>query len=709
MDAMRFNRIDMMVDAGRISPDKAQMWKDNTAYVPYDSMDAAIEEIMKKGTGAGKLSGVAAYRSLAGSTVQVGDPVKAFMDQMIRMTGDAMRVNAVSKSLRDLTLLGHAKRAYKVAQNSAEAKYRVKTYINGVPVEYHVDDPLDVAAFAGMPSEVPDILQAMQKVTQTLRAGVTLMPGFALSQLIQDTVRAYAFSEVMNPAALIPRTLMNFPRIAFGELTGMKTKVVKEMERLGIVGNYDTTTHTTVKNILLEQGVEKRGIIGSILHFGESLSKASDLSVRQAIYEQTLKETVSPQRPTGDQALAETRAREIINFSRRGDNNTLNFLTRTVPFMGAYTRGLDKLYTAATGGTNAYGLTTKEARNLFGKRMMTLSAMGLAYALMMAGDEGYEEQPDYVRDGNILMPGSKKLGFLPAIPMPRDLGFVFLAMPQRLVQYMRKNGTPEEQTGVRVIGELMRQGLITIASPNITPVAIRPILENLVNYSFFMDRPLESQAQTQMESFERFGTGTSSTAKALSKGAYDISQSLQNMGFSKSVAGVVEISPIKLENLFRGILGTTAELTVAMTDMLVNPTRTDRPMHKSIAAMVTGATAVMKDPVGKRQSNDLYDLSNETKMAKNTFDRLEKDDPVAAEEYARTHYAEIQMNDYVAGLMKDLNDLRNDAHMVDISTDIPSDERQRITSEIARQQNMLAHDVYVLRASMGKERRMLNP
>jgi hypothetical protein len=535
------------------------------------------------------------------------------------------------------------------------------------------------------------------------------MPGFALSQLIQDTVRAYAFSEVMNPAALIPRTLMNFPRIAFGELTGMKTKVVKEMERLGIVGNYDTTTHTTVKNILLEQGVEKRGIIGSILHIGESLSKASDLAVRQAIYEQTLKETTSPQRPTGDQALAETRAREIINFSRRGDNNTLNFLTRTVPFMGAYTRGLDKLYTAATGGTNAYGLTTKEARNLFGKRMMTLSAMGFAYALMMAGDEGYEEQPDYVRDGNILMPGSKKLGFLAGLPMPRDLGFMFLAMPQRLVQYIRKNGTPEEQTGVRVIGELMRQGLVTIASPNITPVAIRPILENLVNYSFFMDRPLESQAQTQMESFERFGTGTSSTAKALSKGAYDISQSLQNMGFSKSVAGIVEISPIKLENLFRGILGTTAEMTVAMTDMLVNPTRTDRPMHKSIAAMVTGATAIIKDPVGKRQLNDLYDLSNETRMAKNTFDRLEKDDPVAAEEYARTHYAEIQMNDYVAGLMKDLNDLRNDAHMVDISTDIPSDERQRITSEITRQQNMIAHDVYVLRAAMGKERRMLNP
>jgi len=86
-----------------------------------------------------------------------------------------------------------------------------------------------------------------------------------------------------------------------------------------------------------QTGAQSRGIGGTILHFAESISKASDIAVRQAIYEQSLEET-------GDEALSMSRAREIINFSRRGKNNTVDFLVRTVPFTNAYIRGMDKLY-----------------------------------------------------------------------------------------------------------------------------------------------------------------------------------------------------------------------------------------------------------------------------------------------------------------------------------------------------------------------------
>ena len=56
---------------------------------------------------------------------------------------------------------------------------------------------------------------------------------------------------------------------------------------------------------------------------------ASDNAVRQAVYDQTMKET-------NNQALAVDRAFEVINFKRAGASSAVTGLRQVVPFFGAF-------------------------------------------------------------------------------------------------------------------------------------------------------------------------------------------------------------------------------------------------------------------------------------------------------------------------------------------------------------------------------------
>jgi hypothetical protein len=696
MDAMRFNRIDMMVTSGRISQDKADFWKSTSGYIPFQDINALESMIATQKTGPTKgLAKVAKYNPIKGAAdVQVGDSIDAFIGLIANMGVDAIKTNAVSKASQALTMLGHAKRISPVQPlNQQEKQHTVDTYVNGVPARYYFNDPLDAAAFAGMPSEISTVTAIMHGFSRGLRASVTLAPGFGVAQVLMDITRAYAVSDVAHPAALIPRILLNFPRAAFGELTGRKSKAVIRMENMGVAATFDTSTSGTIKSVLQQVGAQKRSIGDYILHAAESISKGSDLAVRQAIYQQSMKET------KGNEALSISRAREIINFSRRGNAKFVDFLVRTVPFTNAYIRGMDKLYTAATGKGNMYGMTQAEARGMFRNRILTLSAIGFTYALMMAGDDEYESLDESIRDSHIIIPGIK-FGDTPlAIPLPKDLAFIFKAIPERVVNYFRKYGTDEEKGGIRVIGELMKQGFGVVVAPNAIPIAALPVLENITNYSFFLDRALESQAQLNQSAFLRSGRGTSELAKAASTGLKYVSDELRNVGLDGKA---IEVSPIKLENLFRGLLGTSATLALAMSDELLAPDRTEKNMKRSVLAQITGASALMIDPVGKRQTNALYELHDRVDAVRKDMETLEKNDPMAAIEYGQKHIAEINVYPYVNILFKELQERNKEIKMIDAEKSLTPKERMEAIAKVIKEQNDASKDVDRINSMMAK-------
>ena len=418
--------------------------------------------------------------------------------------------------------------------------------------------------------------------------------------------------------------------------------------------------------------------------------------MREAIYNQTLKET-------GDRALAELRAREIINFSRRGVSRTADYLIRTIPFFNAYARSMDKLLLAAAGNPSAQrsiGATTGYARNLFYKRMGVLTAMGFGYALMMSDDEEYQNLPDYVRDRNWIIPGGKDLGFVPAIPLPAELSFFFKAIPERIYQYFKLQGTPEERDAMRVLKELMLNGVDIFSAPNITPQVLKPILENLANYSFFLGRPLESQAQLALDPSERYGTGTSEAMKAASRTLTDIATS--------TGVEALKVSPIMLENLVRGMFGMSAGIALSVADVMVNPTRTDRPLHQTIAAQLTGASAVMKDPVGMRYLDEIYNLDRSVEQVYNSYRRKLENNPDDAEKFLKDNFGLYVVRSEVRSTMEAIRALNAQARAIDKMTDLSPEERRVIINDLRAQQNDLARDVYRLRRQVTEEQRTMD-
>lgn len=682
LDAIRFSFIDLMVSTGRITKDKADAWKEMSGYVPFKRIDeldkAYVSTSGQSGNRGMKLAAFKQMKQYKGSAErQTENPIKNFVGLIDWMTAESMKAEAVGRALRDLELVGAAKYLPRGRDQMPDSQKGavVSSWQKGQQKFYYVPDPANLAAFAGAKSmEIGRIMRAAQSFSQVLRVGVTITPAFALKQIADDVTRAYVHSGVKNPLALTARILSNMPRNWWNEIRGTRSAGVAQLARMGVVPAYDTVQGGNVRNIFEETGISKRSTGRAILRILEAGAKASDVSVRQAIYDQTMKET-------GDVALAESRAREIINFSRRGAAATTDFLIRTIPFFNAYARSMDKLLLAAGGGKTV-GVSTGYARNLFFKRMGVLTAMGLSYALLMSDDEEYQNLPDHVRDRNWVLPYGKELGYTPVIPLPPELSFFFKAIPERVVQYYKLQGTPEERDALRVARELMLSGVDIFWAPNLTPQLVKPFLENMMNYSFFLGRPLESQSQLRLDPSQRFGTSTSEAVKAAA-------EALAQRG--------IEVSPIKIENAIRGVLGMSAGVALSVADVMVNPTRTDRPLHQSLLAQFTGASAFMKDPVGTRFLDDMYDFEDKVAQAYNTYNRLVQTNPEKADAYLLQNYGRYSVYEATKTVMESIRDLNKEAQIVDRAKDIPPDERRQIMNTLRAQQNELAQISYALR------------
>jgi hypothetical protein len=557
----------------------------------------------------------------------------------------------------------------------------VTVYDNGKPVSFYVPDPAHFIAFSIQDPVIPDSFKLLQRGSQILRAGVTSMPPFAIKQVFDDIVRAYTYAGVKNNAALVKSVMLNFPKNWVNEVFKKKPKDIKNLEALGIVGTFDFSQQGNLKNILEGAGAKEESLGSTIMRVMEAGAKASDLAVRQAVYDQVMKET------NGDKAQAESAAREIINFSRRGSSKTMNLLISIIPFFNAYARGMDKLATAAAGGV--VGQSTGTARSMFYKRMGVLTSMGLVYALMMQDDEEYQNLPDHVRDTNWILPYGKELGFVPAIPIPAELAFFFKAIPERIVRYYKLYGTDEEQTALDVIGNMTKRGLDVFSSPNITAQTLRPFLENMVNHSFFLDRPLESQAQQALRPFERYGTGTSDAMKSLAKSMENVANATGMEAFA--------ISPIKLENAVRGIFGTAAGLGLSMADMMINPGRTDRPLNQQLGAQLTGLSAVIKDPIGTRQLDFIYDLEKRVEQVNGTVNRLMERKPEDVEQFIKDNIGLYSIRGPVQGVMEGIRTLNKAAMAIDQDKSVSPEERRKQIDLLRVDQNKLAQQAQMLR------------
>jgi hypothetical protein len=655
MDEARLAMVDNMVKVGRLSAEQGQVWKDAAGYVPFDRIEdfaTSFNKIKKVSTKG--LAQIGKLPELVGSINRpVGNVFDNYLNTLGWMVGQTIKTDGTVQTLRSLEDAGHAKYLGRSPQGKDNA---VGMYVKGEMMYWELPSKYDVLAFKDLNPPKAKWLQILGQASNVLRKSVTVLPPFALKQVTDDVQRAIMTSGVKNPGALLRMTLSNFGGLALAELRGIQHPTVKEFGALGLTGEYDFQQGKPATSVLKDLGYKPRGKFETLIHRLDGITRASDLAVRKAIYEQTLKEG-------GDQLLAQTRAREFINFRRRGASDFVGAMVTTIPFFNAYIQGMDVLYRAASGKDSSSSVGRAQARRMFMTRAAMAMTLSTLYALGKGDDdEDYNEMELRVRDSNWILPGGFKL------PVPTELGALFKVIPERIVEYMRRQGTPEEQeaweatrTALKYIMEQYVESVVPV------PQAVKPLLEAWTNYSFFTGRELEGIYQKQQDPSLRRASNTSELAIAIAN-------------FSKDVVGVDKVSPIMVDNALNGYFGSTAGLLVAVTDSLLNPTRVDRPLHKY--ALISN---YMYDPVGTRRMTEFYDEREKVGRANTTLNELMKTDLDKAAAYAEKNADKLMMESAVNSTLEQLERTRAYKKFLNgplAAADMTSDERADQIKEI---------------------------
>jgi hypothetical protein len=130
------------------------------------------------------------------------------------------------------------------------------------------------------------------------------------------------------------------------------------------------------------------------------------------------------------------------------------------------------------------------------------------------------------------------------IPKPFELGILFGSVPERILEYADTHD-PELIKG-------MESAIVNGSMPGFMPNFLGPIIENITNYSFFLNRPIISQSTEALPPEAQANTYTSEVAKFIGQ--------------------TLKYSPAKIDNLIQGYTGGLGRYIVSGIDKILKGT-----------------------------------------------------------------------------------------------------------------------------------------
>ena len=643
--------VDTMVKAGRLTREEAADWKSKIDYVPWnrikeyeDKIQASPKSYFKGLVNLGQLG------RLSGSDDQINNVFDNMVGLSFWMGNTAIRNYAAVKMADALTKIDAQE--IKPGMPITDPTKVIYVYKEGIPHVYQLGTAADVYAFKGIESVGGPMLEGFASLSNVLRKGTTAMPAFAVSQLFQDSYRAMLLSGVKSPLKIPFNVLKNFG----GELMG--DDLSKHLSSFGIIGAYDLVPNKAKDEIEKQLGIKRRGITESILNKFEAFSLASDAAQRRAIYEQTLKET-------GDQALALYRAQEIINFKRQGANRTIGVLRQIVPFFNAYLQGMDVL-ARTMAGTGISGKEKGEAIKLFAATAAKLTALSFIYSAMVAGDDEYEKLRGFERDKNFIIPGTGL-----KIPVAQEVGFLFKIVPERIYHYITTQGTARPDDAKRTMIEL-RDGLLdAFGGPNLTPQAVKPALEIMVNRSFFTQSPIVGRGMENREAYLQFTNNTSEIAKLIGK--------------------ATNTSPLKWDHFIKGYTGVAGGTALGMTDYIASSaTGIDRPDRRVYE--LPQFRTFMYNKVGGGDKEDFYSLRDEVRRTVDTVNALKADGRIQElQDYIKDpdKFGLYMLKSSINGIEQRLEDIRKYKKVISADNRMDGSKKKDLLERFENTENAL--------------------
>lgn len=674
MNTIRSSMIDAMVKSGRLSAEQGATWKSIANYVPFDRIkDIMVNPEIMNVPGRRGMAVLGKIPVLKGSYERpVANTINNYMNKLAWMTEQTMRNSAVVRTLDYMVEAGMARRINTRTEAAKDAFVLPEpVYKDGKPVLYELQNQYDLAAFVQTPEIDSTVIKAMGGASRLLRTTITATPMFAIKQVIDDSQRVVFNSGVKRPLAALGKTLYYFPRVWWSQAFGKDFGYMRQMEALGIAGDFDFNPVNPVSILELDAGAVQRSPIRALIHRMEQVAKASDMAARLAVYEQTMQES-------GDSLVAQQRARELINFNRRGASKSMRAITHVVPFFNSYVQGMDLMYRGFTGADSPTGLEASKARRMFLSRVGIMAGLSTIYAMSMSDDEYYEELTDDVRDRHWILPKqfSDMMGVEQPfkITVPNEFGYLFKSIPERAVQYMKESQAGEAQSA----GKVFMDGIKAIAGEYgfmPIPAAFKPLIENTVNYSTFTKRELLSPTMKARPAPLQYTSSTSELGKALGKATNQ--------------------SPILIDNFIRGYFGMAGGAISVVADSLLNPSRPGRGPEQ-IPFLSIGLVA----PVGTRTKNEFYEFREKVTEAVSGLNTLKTDNPNAVDAFVRKNAAYLEAAPYINNYLQYLKRIRATKKAYETAPDMTSEEKRQAILELQRAEQELLKDFRQLRSTV---------
>lgn len=380
-----------------------------------------------------------------------------------------------------------------------------------------------------------------------LTTGVTASPDFILRNFIRDAAHAW----MINKDGFV---------LGKDSIKGMRDALREDQDYRDLMfaggsfqGGYVHGTDPEASAQIIRRALEKKGFtseqqsayMGSLVNapakvagmlgkgwqayrtLGDKVENANRLST----YKAALAAGKSPR-----QAAYE--AKDLMDYSLRGNFAAAQWFTDVVPFLNARMQGLYKLGRAVRGD-----------KTLIAKEVAMKGGYIALFSLMLAGlnddDERYQALMDWDKDMHWhIFLGDQHF----RIPKPFELGLLFGTVPERLLHTL---------TGTQDGGDLAKavsQGVFQTLAFNPVPQFYQPIRELQANRNFFRDSPIEDMSDEGKLPEARFDERTSALGRVLGQ-----------------VTGpTLGLSPKQLDHLVQGYTGTLGGYVLGMSSLIAS-------------------------------------------------------------------------------------------------------------------------------------------
>jgi hypothetical protein len=605
------NLLEFSVQTGALSREQANEYLRNNDYIPYYRMrDGVAEMVIGNETPIriGNLKDSPHLQELVGGDEAIFDFLTSSV-QNTSMLLDMATKNLATKNLmfelRDVGLATVAKvpKSGKTPEGAVTFKRDGEDHYAVVDTDtIGIDSDLLVKGLAGIPTMFPAFVRVLGVPARLLRRVVVASPVYMARQLFRDSLAA-----AMTSGADIVPVLGSLKQIG-------KPNVLQGRGITG--GQVFTGMPEDVTRMLKDMQAGKISVTNGLSYL-EAKAAQVDALTRKAQYESYLKQGLSEMEAT-------YMALESMNFSKRGLSPGIHMLSTLIPFFNAQIQGLDVLYKAFAG---KMPLNERlDVRQKLWERGLMLAGMSMVYAMYMQDDETYENAKPEEKYGNwfVRVPGFEQMVRL---PIPFELGYIFKALPEALVNTAMNDKGGEEAMKA---GKHIAQQMVPGASSYFLPQAVKTGLEVAVGKSIYTGRDIESTQEQMMEPGYRYRDNTTALAR--------------------EVGELTGFSPVKMEFLIRGYTGSMGMALLASLSAPFGGEGPEAATKRASDMPVVGTLFQPKDASGIIDAT--YERMKQVNQVKETYEGLlNKGRQADAEKYLKENIDEMALAS-VAGSFK---------------------------------------------------------